>query len=229
MTKSKNKLSPRKVWLTGEDDLLLQYYPNTLSKDLAKAFGCTLSQIYNRAYTLNIAKSKAFIAQNALENINRPGHGARQSQFKLGQTPPNKGMKGICYAGSEVGHFPKGHKPANYCEVGSLRINSDGGLDIKLADGLREWYYLSHYNWFLAHGEWPGHGMCLRFLDGDIHNPDIENLQLITRKENMRLNSVHTNYPPEIARLVQLRGALNRHINNNTRNTRQQPAQGAPA
>lgn len=35
----------------------------------------------------------------------------------------------------------------------------------------------------------------------------------MTRAELMRRNSLHTNYPPQLVSLVQLRGALNRQIN----------------
>ena len=41
----------------------------------------------------------------------------------------------------------------------------------------------------------------------------LDALELLTRAENMRRNSVHSKYPPEVARLVQLRGALTRQIN----------------
>ena len=49
-----------------------------------------------------------------------------------------------------------------------------------------------------------------------------------TRAEHMHRNSVHAHYPPEIARLVQLRGALVRQINRKARqaaaNTAESPA-----
>lgn len=35
----------------------------------------------------------------------------------------------------------------------------------------------------------------------------------MSRHENMRRNSYHTNYPPEVARLVQLKGAISRQVN----------------
>ena len=44
-----------------------------------------------------------------------------------------------------------------------------------------------------------------------------DGLELVTRAELMRRNSYHNNYPKEVALLIQLKGALNRKINNLTR------------
>lgn len=214
---SKSKWAPRKAWLTGELALLAQYYPDHLSRDLAKAFGCTLSQLYKQANQLGLSKSKEFITQNTKENLKKPGHGFVATQFKPGQVPPNKGVKGFCAPGSEKGHFRKGHKSSNYLEVGSLRINGDGYLDIKLHDGLRGWYSLAMYSWFLETGRYPDPGMCLRFKDGDYHNTQYENLQLISRQDNMRLNTIQR-YPQELRVVMQLGGRLRNQIQKSKEN-----------
>jgi hypothetical protein len=59
--------------------------------------------------------------------------------------------------------------------------------------------------------------MALTFRDGDKTNLSIENLELITRAELMRRNSIH-NYGPEIAQLGQLKGALLRQIRRKSKN-----------
>lgn len=52
----------------------------------------------------------------------------------------------------------------------------------------------------------------LRYRNGDIHDPRIENLEKVTRAEHLRRNW-HDRYPLAIKRMVQLRGALQRQIN----------------
>jgi hypothetical protein len=58
----------------------------------------------------------------------------------------------------------------------------------------------------------PGHALV--FKDGNKRNFDIDNLEMVTRQELMRRNSYHNNYPKEVGEVIQLRGALNRKINN---------------
>ncbi len=113
--------------------------------------------------------------------------------------------------GRETRFFP-GHVPANVQDVGALRITSDGVLQIKLAPGPRQWVMLSHYTWFLHTGRWPRRGYLLRARNGDPHDTRIENLEHISKRENMLRNTIH-NYPPELVRLVHLRGVLQRQIN----------------
>lgn len=214
-------------WTPAERKLLRSMYPHCHSADVAELMGCSISRVYNQAFTLGLKKSAEYLASDTGARIQRGKQHPSMiaTRFKPGLTPWNKGKKGWAAAGTEATRFKPGTAPPNRQEFGALRINSDGQLDIKLFDGLHAWKQLSHYVWFLHHGTWVPRGMCLRFRDGDEHNPAINNLQLITRRENMRLNSVHTIYPPEVARLVQLRGALNRQINNRRKAETQKEAQ----
>ncbi len=210
---------PRATPWTAEDlATLRQHYPDLPTAEVAALLGRRVGQLHQAAAVRGIKKNAAFFASDAAGRITRGrSHPAMvANQYKTGHLTWNTGKKGWSAPGTEATRFKLGGAPVNRREVGALRINSSGQLDIKMAEGIRQWYQLSHYIWFLERGEWPGHGMCLRFKDGDEQNPAYENLQLITRQENMRLNSVHTLYPPEIARLVQLRGALNRRINSDT-------------
>jgi hypothetical protein len=57
----------------------------------------------------------------------------------------------------------------------------------------------------------------VRFKDGqrttNVADITLDRLECITQRENMRRNSNWTKYPVEVARLVQLKGAINRQIN----------------
>ncbi len=59
------------------------------------------------------------------------------------------------------------------------------------------------------------------FIDGNKQNLSLDNLALLSRSDLMRLNSYHNRYPKEIARLIQLRGALMRQINKRARHEKQ--------
>lgn len=65
--------------------------------------------------------------------------------------------------------------------------------------------------WEEVHGQIPD-GHALVFKDGDKTHITLDNLELITRAELMRRNSIQR-YGKEIASLVQLRGVLLRQIN----------------
>lgn len=60
---------------------------------------------------------------------------------------------------------------------------------------------------------WRPIGHALVFRDGNKANLDINNLELITRRELMARNTVHR-LPKDVALAVQMLGALRRQINN---------------
>ena len=136
----------------------------------------------------------------------------------------NKGIKGSTghHPNCQRTQFRKGHLGGAAAErmvpVGTLRI-AEGQLQKKVNDGLpymRRWVAVQRLVWEAANGPIPP-GHIVVFKDGRIRTEEaqitIGVLELISRGENMRRNSVHTRYPKEVALLVQLRGAINRQIN----------------
>jgi hypothetical protein len=95
--------------------------------------------------------------------------------------------------------------------IGALRINADGDLDIKVANGLRAWRSMVRFTWETERGPIPP-STVVRTINGDRHDTRIENLRLATKREVMLENTLH-NYPEPLARALQLRGALTRKIN----------------
>jgi hypothetical protein len=149
------------------------------------------------------------------------------TQFKKGQTSWTKGLRGVVGVqdGCRATQFKKGQMAGaaqhNYKPIGTLRINAEGVLERKVTDDpniypARRWVSVARLVWEAANGPIPA-GHLVRFKPGmATTDPDLvtlDRLECITRVENMRRNSVHTIYPPEVAHLVQLRGALNRQIN----------------
>jgi hypothetical protein len=107
-----------------------------------------------------------------------------------GTAPPNKGTKGVYGVGGNRTSFKPGQKAHNYKPVGTERIDSDGYVLIKVQDkgpwNMR-WKHKHKVLWEGVHGPVPK-GHCLIFLDSNKLNLSLDNLQLITHKQLVRLN-----------------------------------------
>ena len=215
MTTSTGKNGPRTVWTESMIEILLDRYANDQTSDIAEQLGLTIQKVYTKASKLGLKKSAEFLT--SYKSGRADGKRGHSTRFRPGQTVWNKGKK-IGSKGRMVEtQFKKGLVPANVLPVGHIRINTDGYKDIKVAPGPRNWVQLHRYNWKQVHGEYPPKGMTLVFRDGNKLNCEPENLELISRQDLMKRNSFHK-YGPEIASLVQLRGALTRQINKKEKN-----------
>jgi hypothetical protein len=206
---------PRTAWTARQLATLRACYPDSKTDDLARHIGRPIKSVYLKAMQLGLKKSAEYLQSVQSGRIQRGRqHPAMvASQFQPGLTPWNKGKHFDSGGRSVLTRFKPGQMPPNRRSVGDIRITTDGNLEIKLGEGMRQWKTLSHYVWFVQHGTWPPKGYVLRAINGDNHDPRIENLELLTRSENMRRNSYHTNYPPEVKKLVQLKGAITRQVN----------------
>jgi hypothetical protein len=79
----------------------------------------------------------------------------------------------------------------------------------------RNWIFVHRELWEQHHGPIPPHHAVV-FINGDIRDIRIENLQLVPRASLMRRNSVH-NLPPEIKQVLRLKGAVMRQVNKRSR------------
>ena len=111
----------------------------------------------------------------------------RTGYFKKGMTTWNKGKKMSEELKAKVSKswFPKGHKPASFQPIGSIRCDVDGYLRKKVGDC--DWRLLHVLEWEKVHGPVP-EGYCVTCLDGNRSNVALDNLALISRRENAILN-----------------------------------------
>ena len=111
--------------------------------------------------------------------------------------------------------FKKGNVPVTYVPIGSLRLNPDGYVYIKIreAPGMHGWRGFHIVLWEDEHGSIPK-GHCLRFKDGDKFNIDIDNLALLSRHDNLMINSIH-NLPEPLRNTINALGVLKRKIREN--------------
>lgn len=207
MTKSRGINTPKKNWSNEERLYLQAFYPDMPSQALADKLGVSLQHINKAAKRFNLRKSAAFMASPASGRLD--GVRGTQHRFQKGCVPRGTPfVKGAQI--SPATQFKKGSKPVNQQEVGALRINSLGDIDIKVAPGPRNWLSLRRYVWQQVHGPIPA-GMCIVPINGDGHDTRIENLRLLTRAENIAHNLL-ARYPKELRSLMALHGRVKTQI-----------------
>ena len=213
-------------WTQLELAVIEKYYPDTPTKIIAKELGRTTQQIYRQANRLGIRKTKEYLASPHASRLRQGDQVGKDTQFKVGHTPRNKGKPGISghHPNTKRTQFKKGqmHGAAqhNYVPIGSTRVSRDGILEKKVTDNpnlypAKRWVPVARLVWEQANGPVPPkHIVCFKPGMHTTEEPEItvDKLECITRAENMKRNTLH-NYPKEIAHAIQLRGALNRRIN----------------
>lgn len=143
----------------------------------------------------------------------KTGRNSNRGQFKKGMTPWNKGMKGFLANGrSSDFNFKPGNRPANWRPVGSTRVNVEGYVEIKVAEGINQYRPLHREVWKQHHGSYPPKGHALIFINGNRQDCDISNLKLVTRKELMLMNTIQR-LPENLKEVIRLKCVLKRKIN----------------
>lgn len=213
------------VWSEAEVDLLRKTFANTLTADIALACGKNSAAVSRKAAELGLVKERDFIASTARDRSLTPGHGGERTRFAPGSTPHNKGTRRPGWApGNMASTQFKANRAAseakNYRPIGSHRINADGHVERKMTDDpsivpARRWTPVYRLVWEQAYGPIPS-GHIVRFKPG-MHttDPDLitaEKLVCLSRTDHMRAHTFHQ-YGPEIAAVVQLRGAITKQIN----------------
>lgn len=194
----------QQAWTADEDKRLAELYGSTTARKIGEQLNRSRSAIKNRVNILGLTKS------------------SNTGGFKKGNLPWNKGTSYVAGGRSAETRFKPGTRQGKaadlYRPIGTERISKDGYLERKINDDMpfqKRWRAVHILNWEAENGPLPK-GYALRFKDGDKVNVGTDNLELISRADLMRKNTIHQ-YPKEIAQLVQLRGAITRQINKQTR------------
>lgn len=208
----------RRPWTAAEDDLLRAEFPGRPSAEVARELGRSVQAVYARAYQIGLRKSAAYLQGEYARRRNaRLIDGGRATRLRAGNRPWNAGLEGWDAGGrsAETRFKPgemRGAAARNWQPVGTERITAEGYVERKVAPrGPRRWRAVHVLLWESHHGPVPP-GHIVVFRSGDRRDIRLDNLELITRAENMRRNSVHR-LPKELAELCQLKGALQRRIN----------------
>jgi hypothetical protein len=230
MTKSRNILGPRTVWTEAKLQLLRDLYPNRRAAEMADQLGIKLHIVYRKAVKLGLKKSAEFLASADACRLRRGDNVGAEFRFGKGHIPANKGLRqpGLAIGRMAETQFKKGRpasESSNYKPVGTYRVNRDGHLEQKVTDDptiypARRWRPVYRLVWEEANGPIPK-GHLVRFKPGtatvDVDQITVDKLECVTRVQHMKDHTFHQ-YGPEIAKLVQLRGALSRQINKREKN-----------
>jgi HNH endonuclease len=205
-------MSKRFIWSETDKEYLIAHYARTTALDLAKHFGCSTGAVYGKSNKMSLKKDTDFIVEVAKTRSNNPEHGSRMHRYKKGQTAWNKGMKGLYIGGVET-QFKKGTQPPNALYDGAITIRKDNRnvpyQFIRLEN--RKWEHLHRHIWKQAFGDIPV-SCVVAFKDKNTLNCVLENLELISKKDNMLRNSID-NYPDEIKAEIRTLQGFNRRLN----------------
>jgi len=221
-----------KAWTMPELARLRALYPHYSTPQVASMLGRSAGSVYNKALVLGLHKTPEYLATESSGRIQRGRKHPRMvaSQFKPGLRPWNTGLKGWTAPGSEATQFKPGTKPVTTMALGSLRI-CDGQLQRKMSEtpgpNHRRWVPVSRLVWQAERGPIPpGHIVVFRagMATTELDHITIDKLDCITRAENARRNHPRNKHP-ELARLVQLKGAITRQVKRITQEAAEQARQ----
>ncbi|NDV77299.1 HNH endonuclease signature motif containing protein [Burkholderia cenocepacia] len=239
MTKRKpgSNSPPRRFWTPDEVAKLTREYPNRPTEDLAAEFDCSEARVYAKAAELGLYKSAAYMESDRSGRIQRGRNDPRMvaTQFKPGHVTWNSGKKGVSgtHPNCQRTQFKKGEMSGaaqhNYVPIGTHRLSKDGYLEQKVTDDpdlvpARRWVGVHRLVWEAANGPIPsGHVVC--FLPGrrsaELEKITLDALELVSRAELARRNHPRSRNP-ELAKLVQLKGAITRQVNRIAREAQEQ-------
>lgn len=219
----------RRPWTSIEIEILHWCYHDSVTADIARALCRPVEQVYAMANGLGLRKAPEYFQSQQAAYRERGLVNGRLHGFPKGHVPKNKGLKrpkGWFVGRMRETQFKKGQMPHTWMPVGSYRV-IDGYLAKKTSETpgayTLRWALVHRMVWEAAHGPIPK-GLYVRFRPGRkttvLEEITVDALELITQRENMKRNSVH-NLPKPLAKLVQLRGALNRSINRRERRDHQ--------
>ncbi len=204
----------RHSWTGSELRYLSARYPDHSAIVIAEYLGVSVNAVYKQAHALGLKKSNEFLQKLRFsQNLSEQG---KRYRFPKGHVPANKGKKLPAHIKEKVKHtwFKKGQIPHNtkYDGYISIRRDSHGRpyAHIRIAQG--KFDLLHRHIWEQHHGPVP-EGKIVAFKNGDPSDFRIENLELITREENMLRNTRH-NYPKDLQEAIMALNKLKKAINN---------------
>ena len=210
----------KRFWIKVEDNLMYDKFADTQTRELCKILDRSYSSVSNRANFLGLKKSEAFLKSDLSGRITKLSELGKIYRYKKGNIPANKGKKQSEYMSQEAidrtkaTRFKKGSIPANAYSNGeeTTRKNKCGREYILIkVPGKRKLIFKHRHIWEQVHGKIPK-GYIVIFKDGNTMNCVIENLECISREENMSRNTIHQ-YPDELKELIKINKKVKKRIN----------------
>lgn len=202
------------------EDILIMCYADEDTKALSEELGISIKKIYNIATKLNLKKSQEYMDNWKLSGRGRMIEYGKAHRFKKGQKSWNKDkspkdyMTPESYQGITKTQFKKGNLPLNTKHDGaiSLRHDKSGSKYLFIRLSKANWipYHVKIYQ--DAYGPIPKNHIIV-FKDRNTLNVSLDNLECITRIENMHRNSLHR-LSPEIKQTIRTLTKLKKTIRN---------------
>lgn len=202
-----------KRWTESEVAYLVEHYPHRPTADIASHLGISQSRAHHKADSLGLRKTPEYFRTHVAGRFD--GIRGAEKRFKPGQEPWNKGKPFPATGRTKETQFKPGNKPQTWNPIGHERITRDGYLERKMTDtGVtrRDYVAVHRMIWEEHNGPIPD-GHIVIFRDKDPKNLVIENLEMISREENARRNTIHR-YPREITDAIRQVNGLRRRIKN---------------
>jgi len=183
-----------------EDQFIRDTYLFFTLNELSRLLGRAIGSIHGRINTLGLIIPDEIKKERHAKGIMAGLQGGVRFRFPKGHVPANKGKKMSSEAKRKIQHtfFTKGHKPKNTLYDNAITIRKDTrGIPqkhIRLSDGV--WEYLSRHTYRRHHGSITP-GMVVAFRDQNTMNCEVDNLYLLSRKDNMLRNSI-ARYPDDL-------------------------------
>lgn len=209
-----NDIAPtRRFWIESDEKRLAELYSDTPMPELIEILGRPDHAIYGKATSMSLKRSEAYLASEHACRLRRENNPGVEFRFQKGQKPWNKGISFDCGGRSTETRFAPGTMPHNNMPVGTERVTDDGIRQRKIRDdgpAHRRWKSVHSLIWEEANGEIPP-GHIVVFRDRNTEHLALENLELVSRSENMRRNTFHR-YPPELKDTIRQLNKLKRAI-----------------
>jgi hypothetical protein len=193
------------------EDKIRILYPDMYTSELSAITGWPVSKIYNYVAKHGIKKSEEWRQKDYLKRAKQLESAGAKYRFPKGHKTYNKGKKMDPALKDKIKHtfFQKGQTPMNVNYDGHERIDKDGYTMIRIAPNK---YVKKHRHiWEQANGKIPK-GYIVVFKDKNKQNIVLENLEIITKEENIKRNNIHR-YPQEIIQTIKLISKIKKRIN----------------
>lgn len=186
---SESRKQPKK-WTKEVIEFMIENYEGKDNIELAK--------LLNERFNLNTDNDRVSNVKANLKRrrgIDLTTH-INRGCYRKGISPPNKGKKWDEYLTKEQQErartttFKKGNIPPNRSEIGQERITQDGYTEVKVQDGAlnKNWVLKHRYIYEQHYGKIPD-GYNVMFADKNRQNFDIDNLILVSKHEDLIMNS----------------------------------------
>ncbi len=210
-----------RAWTQEQIEILMNRYPDTPTANLAAELGRAPHQVYAKANALGLKKSKTYLDSPHACRLRRGDNVGAAFRFQKGHVPANKGLRRPGWHAGRMREtqFKKGQRGKRWVPIGTEIFNTDGYLVRKVREDLRgaqNWKSVHTIIWEDRYGPVPA-CYAVKFIDGNKHNVVIGNLCLVSRQDLAAMNRMWTRYPKELARAIQLHGAVVRRINRRRR------------